>query len=286
MIDRSRQVMEGYQEQRRDDPSTDTNNNTRNTRSGEKYALRPRTIIKRLQHEIIRKEVPKRSPRSKTRPAPLSKYRRKTANARERHRMKEINNAFESLRKVLPDAMEVHTSSSSMTKITTLRLAVDYIRALSHVLEDTSDADLCTIQSTLQSSIQDSLHSSLQESLQQSFQYSLQKITPSSGSLMTTFQYQHSTSHLPQQHLPQYPQLLGYCTTPSTVSLTSSPCADRKSLGSASDLEELLSDDSGLLEDNLDVFHDIPTLAVADPFEILLVSEKDGGLSFTSELCN
>ncbi|KAK8749576.1 hypothetical protein OTU49_015440 [Cherax quadricarinatus] len=283
MIDLSGRVMEGStQEQRRDAASNNniTNNtNNRNTRSRDNYALRPRTIIKRLQHEIIRKEVSKRSPRSKSRPAPLSKYRRKTANARERHRMKEINNAFESLRKVLPDALEVQANSSSMTKITTLRLAVDYIRALSHVLQETGDEDLCSIQNTLQTSIQNSLQHSLQHSpLQPSFQYSFQKIAPASGDL-TTFQYQHSTSH----H-PQYPQLLQCCSPyNTTLSLTYSSSTDLKSLSSASDIEDLLSDDSRLLEDNLDVFHNIPTLAVADPFEILLVGEKDG-LSFTSEL--
>lgn len=278
MLDVSGVRMEGTQEQRRD-TSTDPNNN-RNSQPGEKYGLRPRTIIKRLQQEIIRKEVPKKPPRCKSRPPPLSKYRRKTANARERHRMREINNAFESLRKVLPDAMEVHASSSSMTKITTLRLAVAYIRALSHVLDEAGQEDLCSIQNTLQNSIQDSLQNTLQHSLQHTFQYSLQ-VTPTSGNV-TTLHHQYSTSSLAQE---QFPQLLGYCSTYSAVSGTSSPSTDRKSLSSGSDIDELLSDDSGLLEDSLDVFHDIPTIPVADPFDILLVAERDG-LPFTAELCN
>ncbi|XP_045610248.1 helix-loop-helix protein ngn-1-like [Procambarus clarkii] len=286
MIDVGGQAMEcPHQDQGPDSPSTDTNNNSKDTRSREKYALRPRTIIKRLQHEIIRKEAPKRLPSSKSRPAPLSKYRRKTANARERHRMKEINNAFESLRKVLPDALEIQATSSSMTKITTLRLAVDYIRALSHVLQETGDPELCSIQNTLQHSIHNTLQHSLQYPLQPSFQHSFQKLACTSGGL-TSFQYEHSSPSLPQQNLSQCQQLLG-CFSPScsAASVTCSPSTDRKSLSSASDIEELLSDDSALLDDNLDVFYDIPSLAVADPFEILLVAEKEG-LPFPSEQCN
>ncbi|CAL4252201.1 unnamed protein product, partial [Meganyctiphanes norvegica] len=72
----------------------------------------------------------------KARPAQLSKYRRRTANVRERHRLKEMNVAFESLRAVLPPEMGPPTNSSTSTKITTLRQAVDYIQALTHVLED------------------------------------------------------------------------------------------------------------------------------------------------------
>lgn len=116
--------------------------------SSEKYGLRPRNSIKRLQQERPRQQVAKGYKgltRPKSRPAPLSKYRRKTANARERHRMLEINNAFESLRRVLPDAVEVEAASASMTKITTLRLAADYIRALSGVLQEAGGAALCSL---------------------------------------------------------------------------------------------------------------------------------------------
>ncbi|KAK8743358.1 hypothetical protein OTU49_001396 [Cherax quadricarinatus] len=250
-------------------------NHDNNAVSEEKYGLRPRTIIKRLQQERVRQEVPKRTARPKSRPAPLSKYRRKTANARERHRMKEINNAFESLRKVLPDVMEVEAASPSMTKITTLRLAVNYIRALSHVLQDESDNDMCSLESSLQCSFQDSL--------QQSLERSFCKTTPSQDVSVTTFTYQHSTPPFTQQYLPQVSHLSSYYSTSSHIS--SSPSTLRGSLGSASDLEDLLSDDSCLLEDNFDVFHDIPTLSVPDPFDILLGAEKDT-LVFTTELCN
>ncbi|XP_042208709.1 helix-loop-helix protein delilah-like [Homarus americanus] len=299
--------------------------------SEEKYGLRPRTIIKRLQQERVRQEVPKRAARPKSRPAPLSKYRRKTANARERHRMKEINNAFESLRKVLPDVMEVEAASSSLTKITTLRLAVNYIRTLSHLLEGGGVSSLensllenslqqslqcslenslqqslqcslenslqqslqCSLENSLQQSLQCSLENSLQCSLENSLQYSLEnslqrsfcRTTPPPDNTVTAFHYQYSTPPLSQHFLPEAPLFSSYYSTSSHNSATSSPSTIRGSLSSASDLEDLLSDDSGLLEDNLDVFHDIPTLSVADPLDVLLGAERDA-LVFTTELCN
>ncbi|XP_042208745.1 helix-loop-helix protein delilah-like [Homarus americanus] len=275
--------------------------------SEEKYGLRPRTIIKRLQQERVRQEVPKRAARPKSRPAPLSKYRRKTANARERHRMKEINNAFESLRKVLPDVMEVEAASSSLTKITTLRLAVNYIRTLSHLLEGggVSSLENSLLENSLQQSLQCSLENSLQQSLQCSLENSLQcslenflqcslenslqrsfcRTTPPPDNTVTAFHYQYSTPPLSQHFLPEAPHFSSYYSTSSHNSVTSSPSTMRGSLGSASDPENLLSDDSGLLEDNLDVFHDIPTLSVADPLDVLLGAERDA-LVFTTELCN
>lgn len=263
--------MERQQNKRPDN----SDENVKTGRGEEKYGLRPRTIIKRLQQERFRQEVPPKRPgRSKSRPAPLSKYRRKTANARERHRMRDINNAFDSLRKVLPEAMEVQESSSSMTKITTLRLAVSYIRALTEVLEDDTDTDLMV----LQNSLQDSLQQTLQETLNNSFQ------GKTSPGCMSAYTYEAVTSQFSQQYIPQLSQV-NYCSPSSTTSASSSPSTVRGSLSSASDFEELLSDDSGLLEDNLDVFHDIPMLSEAVPIDILLVTEK-GGLPFSTQLCS
>ncbi|KAK8407260.1 hypothetical protein O3P69_002071 [Scylla paramamosain] len=99
-----------------------------------KYALRPRTA-RRLQQDRVHQDACIESgPKSKA--PPLSRYRRKTANARERYRMRKINSAFDSLRSILPAALAVKPTSSSLTKITTLRLAARYIRALSKVLEE------------------------------------------------------------------------------------------------------------------------------------------------------
>ncbi|XP_042882704.1 neurogenin-3-like [Penaeus japonicus] len=76
--------------------------------------------------------------------APLSRYRRKTANARERYRMRQINTAFESLRGVLPSWVCSRRAASDMTKIATLRLASAYIRSLQDILDGSAPQDTCS----------------------------------------------------------------------------------------------------------------------------------------------
>ncbi|XP_013794337.1 helix-loop-helix protein delilah-like [Limulus polyphemus] len=100
-----------------------------------KYKLRPRSIQNRK--EIENKRFNKKEPKLKQKPPPLSKYRRRTANARERFRMDKMNQAFEQLRLAIPKFPSV---SSKLTKIKTLQLAVHYIAALSDVLHK-SDAN-------------------------------------------------------------------------------------------------------------------------------------------------
>uniref|UniRef100_A0A336LDN4 CSON004159 protein n=1 Tax=Culicoides sonorensis TaxID=179676 RepID=A0A336LDN4_CULSO len=81
----------------------------------------------------------------KQKAAPLSKYRRKTANARERTRMREINSAFEHLRQCVPvsiTGVETPSSNEKLTKITTLRLAMKYIRILSEILNKCDQIEL------------------------------------------------------------------------------------------------------------------------------------------------
>jgi len=90
------------------------------------YNFRRSSLVNRVQSERKRSEPKK--PKPKATPPPLSKYRRKAANGRERTRMVEINDAFDTLKGVLPN-IEVCVSSK-MTKITTLRLALNYISAL------------------------------------------------------------------------------------------------------------------------------------------------------------
>lgn len=142
----------------------------------DKYSLRPRSVrrvtellqpqktqqqIKYNQTNLPHSLQPPNQP-SKAKPtkpkqksAPLSKYRRKTANARERNRMREINQAFETLRRVIPQmqaaaaASTVATTSAQaaanekLTKITTLRLAMRYISNLSAKLQqDNGGADM------------------------------------------------------------------------------------------------------------------------------------------------
>lgn len=126
----------------------------------EKYSLRQRQTrrstpaakaVTAVTQEKSTKPVTKEKPKQKA--PPLSKYRRKTANARERTRMREINSAFENLRQAVPVAVAGSSGNSSpvgspgqtganekLTKITTLRLAMKYIRILSDILnnEDSS----------------------------------------------------------------------------------------------------------------------------------------------------
>lgn len=87
--------------------------------------------------------------KAKTKAEPLSKYRRKTANARERTRMREINSAFETLRNCVPVAVTGSPtaapnspSNEKLTKITTLRLAMKYITLLSESLKSNRN-DIC-----------------------------------------------------------------------------------------------------------------------------------------------
>lgn len=109
------------------------------------YNLRQRSIKKRIETEI-RQKVTKKMPKPKEKPAPLSKYRRRTANARERTRMQEINEAFEHLRKVVPQFPTKNgLDNTKLTKITTLRLAVNYIAALTQILKQADSASAATI---------------------------------------------------------------------------------------------------------------------------------------------
>ncbi|XP_059621080.1 helix-loop-helix protein delilah [Phlebotomus argentipes] len=131
------------------DPAADTNNNS--TKKNEKYSLRQRQ--RRDSRHSAQNSSGSSSPelrgvreKPKSKAAPLSKYRRKTANARERTRMREINSAFESLRQCVPISMcgtaqACSPSNEKLTKITTLRLAMKYIRTLSECLSRSASSD-------------------------------------------------------------------------------------------------------------------------------------------------
>lgn len=119
----------------------ETKHDTNNNSMEKSYSLRPRAVAKRSGNEVDQTDPWKprcrTKKKSKQKSVPLSKYRRKTANARERFRMREINEAFEALRRVIP-----HLSSScenpneKLTKISTLRFAMKYITALDNALQD------------------------------------------------------------------------------------------------------------------------------------------------------
>ncbi|XP_049421575.1 neurogenic differentiation factor 6-A [Epinephelus fuscoguttatus] len=73
------------------------------------------------------------------------RLRRIEANARERNRMHGLNNALDSLRKVVP----CYSKTQKLSKIETLRLAKNYIWALSEILSSGKRPDLLTFVQTL-----------------------------------------------------------------------------------------------------------------------------------------
>ncbi|XP_051970513.1 neurogenic differentiation factor 6-A-like [Xyrauchen texanus] len=73
------------------------------------------------------------------------KLRRMEANARERSRMHGLNNALDSLRKVVP----CYSKTQKLSKIETLRLAKNYIWALSEILSTGKRPDLLVFVQTL-----------------------------------------------------------------------------------------------------------------------------------------
>lgn len=243
------------------------------SRSTEKYGLRPQTIARRLQQlDRSRGGFPQRTSKSfKSKAPPLSKYRRKTANARERHRMKDINDAFETLRRILPDFCSRRTTTvtaaaaaSAMTKITTLRLAVSYIRTLSHILQEEHPSDIFF----------DHFVSLEKQTLKDP-----QMVTPK-GDNISQSQILHRTDLPP--NTSSLPSSSSYSSSPSSSSFSASfsytySPANCSFDSTRSDISDILSDDSCcVFEDNQDAFADIPSLPEADPFALLLGPEGGG----------
>ena len=111
--------------------------NTLSNNSRANYKLRDVSIKKREEMEIRKNQPKKRGPKPRPKSAPMSKYRRKTANLRERLRMGEINVAFEKLRDKLPNPMAQagKAKCEKLTKINILHVAINYIRAMENLLE-------------------------------------------------------------------------------------------------------------------------------------------------------
>merc|ERR1712141_337826 len=89
-------------------------------------------------------EKARRQPRVKERSSKkyMSKYRRKTENAKERERMKKFNEAFENLRQKLPGKVLVDNTGEKDTKVSALRSAIHYIKSLQDLLADCDSGNL------------------------------------------------------------------------------------------------------------------------------------------------
>merc|ERR1712083_179132 len=98
-------------------------------------SLRKTSVKKRLETEVKRKE-PKSMKDRLSKKARLSKYRRKSANAKERERMKRQNDVFEVLKEILPCDKAKRSDEEKETKVTTLRSAIAYINSLQSLLDD------------------------------------------------------------------------------------------------------------------------------------------------------
>ncbi|XP_038635254.1 neurogenic differentiation factor 2 [Scyliorhinus canicula] len=91
-----------------------------------------------------RKRGPKRRKMTKARMERF-KLRRHKANTRERNRMHDLNSALDNLRKVVP----CYSKTQKLSKIETLRLAKNYIWALSEILRSGKRPDLVSYVQTL-----------------------------------------------------------------------------------------------------------------------------------------
>merc|ERR1712088_477624 len=118
-------------------------------------SLRTTSVRKRLEIEVKMAQPKTKGRMSKK--ARLSKYRRKSANAKERERMKKQNDVFEVLKQILPCDKAKKKEEDKETKVTTLRSAIEYINSLQSLLDDCEagrlDASLvrqCSLTSTSQ----------------------------------------------------------------------------------------------------------------------------------------
>merc|ERR1712013_426346 len=97
-------------------------------------SLRKTSLKKRLQTEI--KKANPKAKEKVTKKRKLSKYRRKTANVKERGRMKKMNEVFATLKSVIPVDNKDDQEEEKETKVTTLRSAIHYINYLKQLIKD------------------------------------------------------------------------------------------------------------------------------------------------------
>merc|ERR1719412_2697366 len=117
-----------------EEESTDNVATTSLTIPTKSRSLRTTSVRKRLEIEVKMAQPKTKGRMSKK--ARLSKYRRKSANAKERERMKKQNDVFEVLKQILPVDKARRKDEDKETKVTTLRSAIEYINSLQSLLDD------------------------------------------------------------------------------------------------------------------------------------------------------
>ena len=246
-------------------------------RSSDKYTLRPRSAKFVVELDCgRRKRRSKGAPKVKHRSAPLSKYRRKTANARERERMADINGGFEHLRNALPNIGE---NKAKVSKITILRLAMNYISALSQILDNGDPNE------TLSVNLNPELYSS-----QDQLSYKLKN-----DANLQPLQFpssQPKQSPLLSNISEPKPNLSVFLPPSIGSFMGDSSSGSEFSDSSSSDYSnDLLGNDSLPLED-LDVLNEItmisPSISLPDPFELFFEQNKNFRVTEMSSygLCN
>jgi len=101
--------------------------------SDKSRSLRKTSVKKRLETEL--KKVNKRRKEKICKKPRLNKYQRKVANAKERERMKRMNEEYERLKKVVP-MEQLNSEDGKDKKVSILRSAIVYIQALKQLISD------------------------------------------------------------------------------------------------------------------------------------------------------
>merc|ERR1711953_296026 len=101
--------------------------------SDKSRSLRKTSVKKRLETEL--KKVSKRRKEKICKKPRLNKYQRKVANAKERERMKRMNEEYERLKKVVP-MEQLNSEDGKDKKVSILRSAILYIQALKQLISD------------------------------------------------------------------------------------------------------------------------------------------------------
>lgn len=115
-------------------------------------------------------DMGKYSKKNRKNPSEKCGIKRYKANARERNRMKDLNTAMDSLRKCLPlhqcfDDFNKSPACQKLTKIDTVRLAANYITALSESLHFNTKITFETLLLTLRNDLSQATSNALRHKL-------------------------------------------------------------------------------------------------------------------------